>query len=125
MYNSKNRISAFIFIEDTFIQAETHTQCVINILIAENIVPDSKTFYKQMRDSLFKKYVEHLTAQIEGQSVFGEIGIYNGKVSVVVFDRLNTHGIDSIRKAAKPTMGDVPIYYLNLNTSNRILVELH
>mgnify|MGYP003296897537 CR=1 FL=1 len=38
MYNSKNRISAFIFIEDTFVQAETHTQCVINILIAENII---------------------------------------------------------------------------------------
>ena len=125
MYKSKDRLSAFIFLEDTFIQADTHTECVINILIAEDIVPDEKTFYKKMKDDIFKKYIEHLTAEIEGQSVFGEIGIYNGKVSVVVFDRLNIHGINSIREQAKKILGDVPIYYLNLNTPNRVLVKLH
>ena len=125
MYKSKNRPSAFIFLEDTFIQADTHTECIINILIAEDIIPDEKTFYKQMKDDMFKKYIEHLTAEIEGQSVFGEIGIHNGKVSIVVFDRLNLHGITSIKSAAKSILGDVPIYYLNLNTPNRVLVEVN
>ena len=88
MYKAKDRISAFIFLEDTFVQAESHTGCVINILIKENIVKSESEFYQNMKDNIFKKYIEHITAEIEGQSVFGELNIYNGKLSVIVFDKL-------------------------------------
>lgn len=125
LYKSKDRITAFIFLEDTFIQAKSHTDCVINILINEDIVKDENEFYKNMKDSVFKKYIEHITAEIEGQSVFGELNIYNGKLSVIVFDKLNSYGIKIIKEKSKELWGNIPIYYLNLETPNRVFIELN
>lgn len=125
LYKLKNRISAFIFLENRFVQAETHTLCVIDILKSEKIVKDERDFNKQMRDKFTKTYIEHLTSEIENQSIFGEIAIHNGRVSLIVFDRLNRYGLDSIKAKSKEVFGDVPIYYLNLNTTNRVLMELY
>ena len=125
MYKAKDRISAFIFLEDTFVQAESHTGCVINILIKENIVKSESEFYQNMKDNIFKKYIEHITAEIEGQSVFGELNIYNGKLSVIVFDKLNSYGIKIIKEKSKELWGNIPIYYLNLETPNRVFIELN
>lgn len=124
LYKTKNRITAFIFLEDTFIQAKSHTECVINILIKEEIVKDESEFYKNMKDNLFKKYIEHLTAEIEGQSVFGELNVYNGRLSVIVFDKLNRFGLECIKKKSKELWGELPIYYLNLDSANKTFIEL-
>ena len=124
LYKSKDRISAFIFMEDTFIQARSHTDCVINILISEDIVKDEREFYKNMKDNVFKKYIEHLTAEIEGQSVFGELNICNGRLSIIVFDKLNRFGFESIKRKSKELWGDLPIYYLNLETATKTFIEL-
>ena len=124
LYRSKDRITAFIFLEDTFIQAKSHTDCVINILINEEIVKDENEFYKNMKDNMFKKYIEHLTAEIEGQSVFGELNIHNGKLSLIVFDKLNRFGLEIIRKKSRELWGDIPIYYLNLNSTHKTVIEL-
>ena len=125
LYSLKNRVSAFIFIADTFIQAESHTQCVINILISEHIIKDDKEFYQQMKNPLSKKYIEGFIEQIENQSVFGEFNIYHGRMAVIVFDKLNSFGIYSIKNKSKELFGDIPLYYLNLENNKRQLTELY
>ncbi len=127
LYSLKNRISAFVFLEDTFVQAPSHSQCVMNILIGERIIRSEDEYYHLMKQPNTQKQLQQIIKEIENRSVFGELTLYKGRLAIIVFDELSSYGIYTIKNATKGVMGDLPIYYLNLNedSKNKHLKELH
>lgn len=77
-----------------------------------------------MKNPFKKKDIEYWVEEIEHNSVFGELTIFNGKLAIVVFDKLNNFGFRAIKDKSLEIFGDLPIYYLNVANPNRCVVEL-
>ena len=110
-YSLDNRLNAFIFIENEFIQNDTHTDCVICFLINKKLILNEKRFFKMLKHKHKKIILNNWLKQIEDNSVFGEIAIFDNKISLIVFDDLSRFGLEALKLKAFEKFGDIPILY--------------
>ena len=101
----KNRINAFIFIENKFYSNKFHTECVTDFLIDKGLIKTDKEFYSMLECDKTKEKALKWKSIIEEHCVFGETALINGELVVVIFDKLTEYGLTTIRAKADEVFG--------------------
>lgn len=114
----KNRVTAFIFIEDEFYSDELHTECVTNYLKTKKLIKSDNELYSMLSNSKKEHIARRWIKEIEYHCVFGEVSIIDNKLSLVVFEHLTEEGILILKEKGIKKFG-IEDMYMALYTGNK------
>lgn len=124
-YNPQARLSAFIFVENRFYLAKTHTECLINYLIEKKVLKSEKQFFKMINNKKYEDKVKEWSQEVEKCSIFGEMSFYNHGLAMFVFDNISELGLKCLHPAMLRQFGNIPLYYAEYNCQSMTKFELH
>ena len=113
----KNRIIAFIFIENEFFADDLHTECVTKYLKNKKLIKTDNELYAMLKNSKKEHIARKWLKEIEYHCIFGEVAIINDKLSLVVFENLTDEGITLLKKRGMEDFNTEEMY-LALYTGN-------
>lgn len=115
---SKNRVTAFIFIEDEFYSDNLHTECVTNYLKKKKLIKTDKELYSMLKNSKKEHIARQWLKEIEYHCIFGEVAVINNKLSLIVFENLTDEGISILKEEGIKKFG-IEEMYMALYTGNK------
>ena len=114
----KNRITAFIFIEDEFYSEDLHTECVTKYLINKKLIRTDKELYSMLKNSKKEHIARQWLKEIEYHCIFGEVSVIDNELSLVVFENLTDEGIKILKDKGMKKFGTENMY-MALYTGNK------
>lgn len=114
-YQPYNRINAFIYIENELYIGETHTECILKILLKKGVVKNEKQFYRMLKRQQQNHKLQSWSNYIQSNSIFGEFSYMNRKEHAIVFDELTDYGIERLAVKLREYHKKVDIIYAKYN----------
>ena len=106
----RNRINAFIYIEDEFYSDNLHTECVTAYLKKKKLITRDSDLYKMLSDDTQKQQARQWLNEIEYNCLFGEIALLDGEITMIIYDKLTDEGAVIMKKKAFEKYGITKIY---------------
>lgn len=114
----RNRVTAFIFIEDEFYSDNLHTECVTKYLKKKKLIKNDKELYSMLKNKTKEHIARQWLKEIEYHCIFGEISVIENELSLIVFENLTEDGIKLLKEKGIERFG-VKEMYLALYTGNK------